>query len=789
MGAEAVSQQPVSYLVSKFSAFSFRAILFTIAIVGIVPTLAFSGFLLTRYADSERARAERALVESTRAIARGIDAQFIAAESALMALRDAPSLETGDLIEFENRLRRTAAQTGRPFALLGPDGQQLINTFLPAGAPLPRNDPARWAAVFAERRTVVTDVFEGGTSRRLLAGVAVPVIQNGQVKWALAAGLFQSDFLPLMNEPGVPSDWIVSIVDRTGRHMVRSQSNDQFAGKPLVPVLIDLMKKGGTGPLLTTSLEGTPLISTVQYAPLSHWAAAVGMPVASLEAPMWSSLTKLVVAGVVVALLALMLALGVARRLDREVLALTGAATRLGRGEPVEIVPSPVAEVRIVGNAMARASRDLHALTTTLESQVAARTAQLSEANAKLTDEMQLRQQSEAQVMQMQKIEAIGHLTGGLAHDFNNMLAIVLSSLRLLQRRLDRGERDVQKFIDGAIQGAERAAHLTARLLAFSRQQPLAPESIDGNKLISGMGEILRRTIPESIHIETVLAGGLWRTFADAQGLENAIINLSVNARDAMADGGKLTIETANVFLDDAYAALHPDVKSGQYAMIAVTDTGTGMTPEVIGRVFDPFFPTKPAGQGTGLGLSQVHGFIKQSGGHIAIYSEPGQGTTVKLYLPRHFGDEFKPARSVQPAATQASHGGETILVVEDEAEVRHFTIEMLRELGYATLEAENAERALVLVDAHPEIALMFTDVVMPDMNGRLLATAALKRRPDLPVLFTTGYTRNAIVHHGILDPDVQVLIKPYTLDMLAAKVGELLRRAREVAPAAKPPP
>ncbi len=770
---------------SKFSAFSFRTILFTIAIVGILPTLVFSGFLLARFAQSERARAERALVDSTKGLARDIDSVFIAAEAALLALRPSPSLEAGDLVLFETRLRHTTELTGRNFVLVDRDGQQLINTFLPAGSRLPRNEASRLAAVFTERRTVVTDIFDNGSSGQLLAGVAIPVIRDGEVKWALATGLFQSDFVSVISEPGVPDDWIVSIVDRTGRHMIRSLNNEQSAGKPLVPALIDLMKTGGTGPIRTTSLEGIPLISTIRFAPISRWAAAVGLPATSLETPMWRSLTNLVMAGAIVAALALLLAFLVARRLDREILSLTAAATQLGQSRTIEPWPSRVTEVKLVADAMARAAQGLHVLTTTLESQVVARTAQLSEANARLTDEMKRRQDSEAQVMQMQKIEAIGHLTGGLAHDFNNMLSIVLSSLRLLQRRLDRGERDVQKFIDGAIQGAERAAQLTSRLLAFSRQQPLAPEPIDGNKLISGMGEILRRTIPESIHIETVLAGGLWRTFADAQGLESTVINLSVNARDAMPDGGRLTIETANAYLDDAYAARHADVKPGQYVMIAVTDTGTGIPLEVIARVFDPFFTTKPAGQGTGLGLSQVHGFIKQSGGHIAIYSEPQQGTSVKLYLPRYFGDAATAGVRQPRPSTPITHSGETILVVEDEAEVRRFTIEMLRELGYATIEVENAERALAELDARPEIALLFTDVVMPGMNGRLLANAALKRRPNLPVLFATGYTRNAIVHHGILDPDVSVLIKPYTLDMLAAKVGELLRRARE---AGKPP-
>jgi CheY-like chemotaxis protein len=326
------------------------------------------------------------------------------------------------------------------------------------------------------------------------------------------------------------------------------------------------------------------------------------------------------------------------------------------------------------------------------------------------------------------------------------------------------------------VQGAERAASLTARLLAFSRQQALAPQIVDLNKLVAGMAEILRRTIPENVQIETVLAGGLWRTYADGQALESAIINLAANARDAMPDGGKLTIETANAYLDDSYVAAHADVKAGQYVMIAVTDTGAGMPPDVVGRAFDPFFTTKPTGQGTGLGLSQVHGFIRQSGGHVAVYSEPGHGTTVKLYLPRHFsgaqaGDEERRETERLPH----SQKGETILVVEDDAAVRRLAVEMLEELGYTTLEADSADGALAQLDAHPDVALLFTDVVMPGMNGRQLANEALHRRPDLAVLFTTGYTRNAIVHHGILDPDVHVIMKPHSLETLATKLRELL--------------
>jgi signal transduction histidine kinase/CheY-like chemotaxis protein len=759
----------------KIPVLSLRTILFTIAVIGTIPIIAYSGLLLVRYAESERSRAERTLVETARGIARGISSQFREAEAALLTLRDAPQLIDGDLPAFEERLRRTSEQTGRHFALFERDGRQVINTFVLQGAQLARNPPERWAAVFEERRRVITDVIEGATSGRLLAGIAVPVILNGDVRYALAAGLFTKDLEVVLRE-GVPDDWIVSIVDRNGRHMVRSHRNDEFAGKPLVPTLVEVVKERRSGLLRTTSLEGIPLISTVQYAGDDGWAAAVGLPAATLEGPMWSSLTNLMLTGILVAALALMLALWVARRLDRAMLSLTAATTDLGRGLTVTIPPSNVKEFNAVADVLTTTSRELDTLTSSLESQVSARTAQLSETNERLKAEIARREESEARIVQMQKIEAIGQLTGGIAHDFNNMLAIVLGSLRLLQRRLARGETDVQKFIDGAIEGAERAAKLTARLLAFSRQQALAPQVIDGNKLLAGMGEILRRTIPENIQIETVLAGGLWRTFADTNGLENAIINLAVNARDAMQDGGKLTIETANALLDDAYAANHPEVTPGQYVMFAVTDTGIGMPPDVVGRAIDPFFTTKPAGQGTGLGLSQVHGFIKQSGGHVAIYSEPGQGTTVKLYLPRRFGEQ-QTATTVTRAESELplARSGETVLVVEDEADVRRLTVEMLQELGYATLTAENAERALEQIDAHPEIALLMTDVVMPGANGRALATEATRRRPNLPVLFTTGYTRNAIVHHGILDPDVHVLIKPHTLEVLAVKVAELI--------------
>lgn len=405
--------------------------------------------------------------------------------------------------------------------------------------------------------------------------------------------------------------------------------------------------------------------------------------------------------------------------------------------------------------------------------------AALEEANAtleaRIAEAVAERERTEEALRQSQKMEAVGQLTGGIAHDFNNMLAAVTGSLDLLSRRLGESDERARRYVDAAMEGARRAAQLTQRLLAFSRQQPLRPQPLDANRLVQGMSDLLRHSLGASVHLETVLAGGLWRTHADPNQLESVILNLAVNARDAMPEGGRLTIETLNAHLDSRYASEHLGIPPGQYVCIAVTDTGTGMTADVVARAFDPFFTTKPVGKGTGLGLSQVYGFVKQSGGHVKIYSEPGEGTTVKIYLPRLLALEPEDAAPALQPALPRGEAGEVILVVEDEPAVRRFTVEALQELGYRVVEAEDAETALALLDDHPEIALLFTDVVMPGMNGRKLADEVLRRRPGLPVLFTTGYTRNAVVHNGVLDPGVHLLGKPFTIEDLATKLREVL--------------
>jgi signal transduction histidine kinase/ActR/RegA family two-component response regulator len=410
-----------------------------------------------------------------------------------------------------------------------------------------------------------------------------------------------------------------------------------------------------------------------------------------------------------------------------------------------------------------------------VEAAVTARDA-LALSNEQLKAEAANRESAEAQIRQLQKMEAVGQLTGGIAHDFNNMLAIVLGSLDMAKRRLHSNLARAETYIDGAVEAAQRATQLTARLLAFSRQQPLAPLAMDVNKLVGGMSEMLRRTIGEHLRVETVLAGGLWRAYVDPGQLENAILNLCVNSRDAMPDGGRLTIETTNAHLDDAYAAAHAEVRAGQYIMVSVSDTGAGMPAEVAERAFDPFYTTKGVGKGTGLGLSQVHGFVKQSGGHVKIYSETGVGTTVKVYLPRHPGaEQDADAADAAPDEAPRALTDEIVLVVEDEERVRHLSVDALRELGYKVVQACDANQALAVMDLQPRVDLLFTDIVMPDMNGRRLADLAREARPDLKVLYTTGYTRNAIVHNGMLDADVAFLPKPFTLDQLALKVRQVL--------------
>jgi PAS domain S-box-containing protein len=380
--------------------------------------------------------------------------------------------------------------------------------------------------------------------------------------------------------------------------------------------------------------------------------------------------------------------------------------------------------------------------------------------------------EAEKALQQAQKMEAIGSLTGGVAHDFNNLLQVISGNLQLLRKQV-AGDEKAEHRVANALAGVSRGAKLASQLLAFGRRQPLEPKVVNVGKLVRGLDDMLRRALGETVEIETLVSGGLWNTLVDPGQIENALLNLSINARDAMEEGGKLTIEVGNAFLDDAYARQHAEVTAGQYVVLSVSDTGTGMAPDVLDRVFEPFFSTKPEGKGTGLGLSMVYGFVKQSGGHIKIYSEVGHGTTVKIYLPRAM--EAEDVLTVVDSGP-VTGGTETIIVAEDDEEVRETVVEMLTELGYRVLKAKDAASALTVIESGIAIDLLFTDVVMPGtLKSPELARKAQERLPNLAVLFTSGYTENSIVHGGRLDAGVELLSKPYTREALARKVRHVL--------------
>lgn len=412
-----------------------------------------------------------------------------------------------------------------------------------------------------------------------------------------------------------------------------------------------------------------------------------------------------------------------------------------------------------------------------LEELVAQRTRQLEDANRQLVHEMEERRQAEEALRHAQKMEAVGKLTGGVAHDFNNLLQVIAGNLQLLAKDIE-GNGQAERRLGNALKGVERGAKLASQLLAFARRQPLEPKVVNLGRLMQGMGDMVRRAIGEEIEVETVIGGGLWNTFVDPAQVENAILNLAVNARDAMRGAGKLTIEAGNAKLDEDYARAHAEVKAGQYVMLAVTDTGCGMTADLVERVFEPFFTTKPEGQGTGLGLSMVYGFVKQSGGHVKIYSEVGHGTTIRIYLPRARQQE---AAETEEPTGPVTGGTETVLVVEDDEQVRATVVEMLTDLGYRVLKASDGQSGLAIVNSGMPVDLLFTDVVMPGpVRSTELAKRAQEVLPNVAVVFTSGYTENAIVHGGRLDEGVNLLSKPYTREALARKVRHALGNAKQ---------
>ena len=453
----------------------------------------------------------------------------------------------------------------------------------------------------------------------------------------------------------------------------------------------------------------------------------------------------------------------------------------LRTGEPIRFEQELVATGRFLELSAFRLGQQEDRLVAVLFKDVTQRRRaqdELRQLNENLEARVQVeiadRRAAESALHQAQKMESIGKLTGGVAHDFNNLLQVISGNLQLLQRDL-HGNDKAERRINNAMAGVLRGAKLANQLLAFGRRQPLEPKVVNIGRLIVGMEELLRRSIGEAIEIETVVSGGLWMAFADPTQIENAVLNLAINSRDAMDGAGKLTIEVRNSDIDRSYAAANPEITPGQYVMLAVSDTGSGMVDEVLRNAFEPFFTTKSEGKGSGLGLSMVYGFVKQSGGHAKIYSEPGHGTTVRIYLPRVRAEEDVTVVEDQP---DGDGGSETILVVEDDEGVRQTVTEMLREMGYRVLTAKDAASAVPILKSGVDIDLLFTDVVMPGpLRSPELAKMARELFPNIAVLFTSGYAENAIVHGGRLDPGVNLLTKPYSRNTLRMRIRDALQR------------
>ncbi|MGK7865236.1 ATP-binding protein [Falsiroseomonas sp. E2-1-a4] len=763
-----------------------------------LPIVVFVATLSHRFAEAQRSRLEDEALNTARAVALAVDRELTGLAATLNLLALSPQLRTGELEGFHQQAVEVRLRLGMATVLRDVTGRQRLNAWLPPGAPLPESSPL--PPPRPGGRLTVSDLFQGAAYQVPMFAVEVPVAVSfpGQ-----PGGGFLSLNTPaqrirqVLEDRQAPEGWTLAVVDGQGRILARNRRHDEFVGTTATE---DLRRNatGWEGTWRGFTADGTPVLGSYAKTAMADWRIAVGVPEATLNAPLHRTLLLLGAVGVALAALSLVLALILGNRIAEPLRRLAAQAAALGRGQAVEAVPSGIREVSETAAALAEASRtllgreeDLRRMNEALETRVGERTRDLAETNARLIAAANGRERAEAQLRQSQKMEAVGRLTGGVAHDFNNLLTVVLGNLALARRRLAELEEQspttarIGRGIDNATEGANRAAILTQRLLAFSRQQPLAPEAVDANKLVAGMSDLLRRTLGEDVEIETVLSGGLWRAHVDPNQLESSLLNLAVNARDAMPNGGKLTIETANAHLDEGYAVGREDVEAGQYVLICVSDTGAGMSAEVVARAFEPFFTTKPTGKGTGLGLSQVYGFARQSGGHAAIYSEAGQGSTVKLYLPRLRDQDLPPApiAPIAPPTQPASPGtlpesapGALVLVVEDEEMVREFAVTALEEAGCRTIAAGDGPAALALLDAHPEVALLFTDVVLAGpMNGRELAAAALARRPRLRVLFTTGYTRNAIIHHGRLDEGVNFLGKPYTAAALLERIGRLL--------------
>lgn len=752
--------------------------LLVLALVTALPLLLSSYLMFTRLVANERYNIRQGLQLNARTLAALVDSEIDTHTAIATTLAHSPMLANDDLQAFWRESKEALAVVpGSWITISAPNGDILLNTLEPYGKIYPSAAaPQDIVVAFDDGAPKIGDLLIGPISKRLRALVNVPVYRDKTLRYVVSISLVPERFLQLIKGK-YPPDVVVGVIDRNLKFVARVPDHEGRVGTLASEGWRAGIAAHPEGIIENRTLEGD--WSLTAYVPANHgWTVGVAQLESSIQSPLrvilWTSLAM----SAALAGLSMLFATYVTRNVNRGMQELARAAQVLGKGHRLSAFSAPFSEADTVVKTLVQASDELDRRGKALELANTQLEAKVEERTTELQQELHRREQAEAILRQAQKIETIGQLTGGIAHDFNNMLTVIIGNLDTVQRRSRKldGASVLDRPVDAALQGARNAAKLTRRLLAFARQQPLEPEALSLNGLISGMADMMVRTVGENIRMETVLGAGLWPVYVDANQVENALANLIVNARDAMPDGGKLTVETANAYLDETYASRFGDVLPGQYVQISVTDAGTGIEKEKLERIFEPFFTTKAAGKGTGLGLAMVHGFVKQSGGHVSVYSEVGHGTTVTIYLPRYSGEEqsrlARGGTAVPVPDSPRARENETILLVEDDHDVGEYAIAALEDLGYRVISATDGQGALTAFAAGQGFDLLFTDVVLTgDMNGRQLADRIRATNPNLPVLFTTGYSRNAIFHHGRLDSDVNLLNKPYARADLARKV------------------
>jgi signal transduction histidine kinase/CheY-like chemotaxis protein len=736
--------------------------------------------------QAERSGLASNLLDTARALSLTVDRELgraMAVAQTLAATEQARERQLQQLDSFGREV--LPAKEGWAVILADLSGQQLVNTVRPFGSALPiRGSLAGTEHLVRTGEAYVSDVFISAVTQAPAAEIDVPVYRHGEIEGVLSISVPLAGMAAILAEQDLDEQWIAGILDRQGNHVARSRNWESFVLQKPSAALLQAMAEGSHGIVQGTTPDDIEIMGAFSTSPLYGWTVFVHVPEDVIRGGLIrSAVMNLATLGVVAAL-ALLAAVVLAEWIARPVRALVPAASQIYQGTVPSMPSFRLYEAEEVRRSLVvaatellrrsqerdRALKDLSSLNQQLEERVDERTDEVRRKHQELLAEIDVRTAAEAQLRQVQKLEAVGALTGGIAHDFNNLLQIVQGNLELISDKVN--DPAARRKLENALEGTRRGAALTRQLLAFARKQPLEPKVVNPGRLLRGMMDMLHRTIGEAISIETMIAGGLWNCRVDPNQLETALLNVAVNARDAMPSGGSLTIELDNAFLDHKYAAAHAEVTPGQYVMIAVTDTGRGMDRQIAERAFEPFFTTKGVGEGTGLGLSQVFGFVKQSAGHVKLYTEPGRGTTVKIYLPRARGAEEVASANVEEAQIPA---GLTVLLVEDEPEVRASISGMLQNLGMKVVEAGNGEEALARLEEH-HIDMVLTDVVMPGpVTSRELARLVGERRPGTPVLFTSGYTENAIIHQGELDADASLISKPFSQMELAQKIAVVL--------------